>query len=413
MARRSVVEFLDSFVKPLVAGGTMKVGRPITMAELDNFEADLAHASEPLVAIDDARTSVLVDLVVRPPPLVLERDELELAAALHNMLFLAHPSTDSWLVTRGARQKVLDTARTMASRPLSVHRRRVLARHGLLHNIFDVSRTDIKISWWTGSAQFYGQEPPTRLVLWKSIRRVEEETSTVAYEQLLTSDEVAPVIATLLRRSPITQLISNHPQAPPLHWEDAVFVLRDPELARAIAYHVTRPMDAGSLFAAPARYSAAFEQLLERGPKIDDVRAVAAFLVYLRALMALSEIRLRDQAAKSPLLTTILARERAGQWPRGLATFLALPNALETIDERMAQPPGVGEEPRLYRRWQVHHEQIADGVGEAVITTLAERLRRHIHPALAAADAQLALPAPQAPATPASNDRGGDLPPSS
>lgn len=395
MARRNVAEFLDSFVRPLVAGGTMKVGRPVTMAEVDNFENDLGHASEPLVAIDDARTSVLVDLVVRPPALVLERDELELAAALHNLLFLAHPSTDSWLVTKGARQKVLDTARAMASRPLSGHRRRVLARHALLHNIFDVSRTDIKVSWWTGSAQFYGQEPPGRLTLWRSVRRVHEETSTVAYEQLLTSDEVSPVVATLLRRSPITQLLANHPQAPPLHWEDAVFLLRDAELARAIAYQITRPMDAVSLLAGPARFAAAFEQMLERRPAIDDVRAVAAFLVYLRTLLALGEMRLRDRVAKSPLLTTVLARERSGQWPRGLATFLALPNALEIIDERMAEPPGVRDEPRLHQRWQAHNEQIAAGVGEAVITTLADRLRRHIHPALAAVDEPLALPEPQ------------------
>ena len=32
---------------------------------------------------------------------------------------------------------------------------------------------------------------------------------------------------TLLRRTPLTQLLDNHPGAPPIHWEDAVFVLRD------------------------------------------------------------------------------------------------------------------------------------------------------------------------------------------
>ena len=400
MARRSVTDFLDSFVLPLVAGGTVHVGRPVTMAELDHFESDLPHASVPMVAIDEARANVLAELVVRPPALVLERDELSLAAGLHNMLFLAHPSTDSWLVTKGARRRVLDAIAAMVGQPMTRHRRRVLARHALLHNVFDVSRTDVKVSWWTGNAQFYGQEPPSRLVLWRSVRRVREESSTATYDQLLSSDEVAPVMATLLRRSPLTQLLASHPQAPPLHWEDAVFLLRDNELARAVAYHATLPGDATAALAAPARFAAAFEQMLERGPVLDDVRAVIGFLIHLSALVAMSEMRLRDRTAKSPLLTTVLARERSGHWPCGMATFLALPNALQKIDDRLAEPPGLREEPRLLQRWRVHREQVEAGVGEAVIETLIQRLSRQFQPALTdGGGPRLALP-------PAPADRG-------
>lgn len=396
MTRRSVAEFLERFVHPLVAGGTLEVGRPIAVAELDELERELAHASEAVVAVDDARAGVLVDLVVRPPALLLERDELELCAALHNVLFLAHPRADSWLATKGARKRVLETASLMAAQPLTTDRRRALARHGLLHNVFNVVRTDIKISWWTGSAQFYGQEPPTRLLRWRSVRRVREETSTASYDQLLTSDEAAPVMATLLRRSPITHLLAMHPQAPPLHWEDAVFVLRDPELARAIAYHATRPSAPFSLMTAPARYAAAFEQFLERSPPAADVRAVAAFLVYLNALLAMTEMRMREPGAKSPLITTVLAPDRAAQWPRGLTTFLALPNALARIEPVLAEPPGLGQEPRLYERWRVHREQVQAGVGEAVIDTLVNRLVK-----------QLGLP-PGLPSAPADAEPAGD-----
>lgn len=369
-------------MRPLVAGGTIKIGRPITLSELDDFENDLAHASVELVSVDDARASVLVDLVVNPPPLVLERDELNLAAALHNMLFMAHPSVDGFLVTSNAKNRVLQSARILASQPLTTNRRRVLARHALLHNVFDVSRLDVKLSWWTGSAQFYGQTPPSRLVKWRSVRRVNEETSTATYDQLLASDDIAPLMATLLRRSPLTQLLHLPLQAPALHWEDAVFVLRDPELCRAVAYHATQPTEADKLFATPARFAASFEQMIERSPRLDDIRAVSAFLVYLNALIALSEVRMRDRAAKSPLLTTILARDRAGHWPRGLDTFLALPNALAHIDPRMAEPPGLNDEPQLYQRWRVHREQVAAGVGETVIINLVRRLHRAVHPAM-------------------------------
>jgi len=378
MARHSVAEFLESFVHPLVAGGTLHIGRPLTAADLDEFERDLAHASEAVVAVDDARTGVLVDLVVRPPALVMDREELELCAALHNVLFLAHPRADSWLATKGAMHRVLETSHRMAAQPLTTDRRRALARHGLLHNVFNVVRTDIKVSWWTGSAEFYGQEPPTRLLRWRSVRRVREETSTASYDQLLTSDEAAPVMATLLRRSPITHLLAMHPQVPPLHWEDAVFVLRDPELARAVAYHATRSSTPFSLTTAPSRYASAFEQFLERSPRPADVRAVAAFLVYLNVLLAMTELRIREPGANSPLITTVLGRDRATQWPRGLATFLALPNALARIEPALAEPPGLSQESRLYERWRVHREQVQAGVGEAVVDTLVNRLVKQL-----------------------------------
>ncbi len=385
MARRKVAEFLESFVLPLVAGGPLKVGRPITLTDIQHFDEDLPHASEALVAVDEARTEVLAELVVRPPALVLDTDELRLAAAVHNALFLVHPRSDGWLVSGRSRMRVLDTARRFAAQPLSQNRRRVLARHALMHNVFDLSRTDLKVSWWTGSARFYGQKAPSRLTHWRSLRRVKEERSTATYGELLASEVLTPVMATLLRRSPLTQLLSTHPQAPALHWEDAVFVLRDYELARTVTHRALEASEPQQQVAAPARYAAAFEQMLERNPKVDEIRAVTAFLVHLSALLALAETRLRDRTAKSPLLTTVLAPERAGQRARGLTTFFALPNALAAVDPRLAQPPGLADEPRLRQRWEIHRKQTEANVGEAVIATLSARLARHLGP--------LALPA--------------------
>jgi hypothetical protein len=41
MARPDVARFLSSFVLPLVAGGEVHVGRPLTTADLQRFEAEL------------------------------------------------------------------------------------------------------------------------------------------------------------------------------------------------------------------------------------------------------------------------------------------------------------------------------------------------------------------------------------
>ena len=393
MARPHVREFLERFVRPMVAGGELHVGPPIPIADVDRWDQELAEASVELVAVDEARSSVLSTLVVRPPALVLERDELALAAGLHDALFLVHPRAERWSVSDRQRRRIIDTALSLVSQPLSHNRTRVMARHALLHNIFHLTRADTTVSWWTGRARFQGQKPSRRLTTWRGVRRVREEVTVVDFDELLAVPDTAPVIATLLRRTPLTQLLDSHPGAPPLHWEDAVFILRDAELARAVAYRLV-PADVPhrDQVAGPARLAAAFEQMLERAPEEHDVRAVAAFLVHLTALFCLGELNLREAGAKSPLISQVLAAEAAGQRPRGLATLFALPGALAAVDPRLATPPGIESVPQLAARWKVHRAQTAELLSDAVIDALAQRLRRHLRPGAADPVQVVALP---------------------
>src|SRR5690242_718434 len=221
MARPHVRDFLERFVKPLVAGGELHIGPPIPMADVDRWDQELGDATVELVAVDDARAAVLSTLVVRPPALVLERDELALAAGLHDALFLVHPRAERWSVSDRQRRRIIDTALALVSQPHSHHRTRVMARHALLHNIFHLTRADTTVSWWTGRARFQGQKPSRRLTAWRGVRRVREDVQIVDFDELLAVPDTAPIIATLLRRTPLTQLLDSHPGAPPLHWEDA------------------------------------------------------------------------------------------------------------------------------------------------------------------------------------------------
>jgi hypothetical protein len=380
MAKPHVREFLERFVKPLVAGGELHVGAPIPQPELDRWESELGDATVELVAVDEARHAVLSTLVCRPPAFVLEGDELALAAGLHNALFLVHPRAELWSVSDKQRRRIIETALGMVSQPLTHNRTRVLARHALLHNVFALKRYDITVSWWTGRARFHGQKPPTRLTAWKGMRRVREETAAVDFDDLLAVPDTAPVVATLLRRTPLTQLLDAHPGAPPLHWEDATFLLRDAELARAIAYRLVPDASPRDQVAGPARLAAAYEQMLERAPDEMDVRTVAAFLIHLDALFCMGELNLREAQAKSPLISTVLAAEAAPQRPRGLATLFALPNAMAMVDPRVAMPPGIDRLPALEKRWKAHRAQTAELLGDAVIDALAARLRRHLRP---------------------------------
>jgi hypothetical protein len=398
MARPHVREFLAKFVRPLVAGGELHVGAPIPLPDLQRWEAELHDASVELVAVDEARHGVLSTLVCRPPAFLIEGDELALAAGLHNALFLVHPRADEWSVSDRQRRKIIDTALAMVSQPMTRNRTRVMARHALFHNVFHLTRNDTTVSWWTGRARFQGQKPPARLTAWKGMRRVREEVTVVDFDELLAVPDTAPVIATLLRRTPLTQLLDSHPGAPPLHWEDAVFLLRDAELARAVAYRLVPDAAPRDVVAGPARLAAAFEQMLERAPDEADVRAVAAFLVHLSALFCLGELQLREPSAKSPLISIVLAAEAAGQRPRGLATLFALPGALAQVDPRLATPPGIAEVPALAARWQVHRAQAAELLSDAVIEALAARMRRHFRLALRDPSEVVTLPDPAAPA---------------
>ncbi|MGE0550797.1 MAG: hypothetical protein AB7O24_24250 [Kofleriaceae bacterium] len=396
MARPHVRDFLANFVKPLVGGGEVHVAAPIPYSDVERWAEELHDASVEQVEVDDARHAVLSTLVCRPPAFLLEGEELALAAGLHNALFLVHPRADVWSVSDKQRRRIVDASLALVGRPMTHDRTRVLARHALLHNVFQLVRRDTLVSWWTGRARFHGQRPPTRLTAWKGVRRVREEVTVVDFDELLAVPDTAPIVATLLRRTPLTQLLDTHVGAPPLHWEDAVFLLRDSELARAVAYRLVPDASPRDVVAGPARLAAAFEQMLERAPDEADVRAVSAFLVHLNALFCLGELQLREATAKSPLLSTVLSAEAAGQRPRGLATLFALPAALAVVDPRIAKPPGVAETPALERRWKAQRTQAAELLGDAVIEALATRLRRHLRGVPRNASEVVQLPTPPA-----------------
>jgi hypothetical protein len=373
---RPAAEFLGGFVLPLVAGGPLRVGRPIGEKEIRHIEQDLPHAAVPLVEVDEARTAAVAEIVVQPPSFVFDSDELHLAAAVHNLLFLEHPQADGWMTLQSRVERVRQVARRFAFQPPASDRYTLLARHGLLHNLFAITRSDVLLSWWTGSARYVGATPSRRLRLWPNVRRVREQTTIAGYADLLGDPDVEQVVAEILRLSPLTDLLAQPRPGPPLDWGCATVVLRDAELARAVAYRALRPADGDAPLAVAARYAAGLESFLERHPAETDVRAVASLLVHLSGLLALGEARDRDPDAPSPLLATALAPERAAQRARGLATFVALPDALAQVDSRLAMPPGILDDARVARRWRRHRAQVRDGVGAAVIDSLAQRLRK-------------------------------------
>lgn len=367
-------DFLARFVVPLVRGGDVHVAAPLSVGDVLKLERDLPHAAVEIEAIDDARMAVISEIAVSPPAVMFGPDELSLAAAVHNLLFLVHPRIHERSLTGKLESKVLLAASALAAGSPPSDRSEVLANHGLLHNLFAIARTDTTITWWTGSAVFRGQAPPPRLTTWPTMRRVRQDRSVVGFGQLFGALEKLPVVAQLCARTPLTHVLATSSSAPPLVWEDAVVVLRDADMARVVCQAALGPREPRAKVALPARYAAAFDDMLERGPDTDDARAVAAFLVHLNALLVLAEVG-SDGDRPSALIDAVLAPDRAASRPRGLVTWLALPQALANDFPKLSAPPGIADDPALAACWSRHRRQVADAVGDAVIDALADRVR--------------------------------------
>src|SRR5688572_17153644 len=208
MAEMGLSEFLDGFARPLVAGGEARIGEPIDPRTVVEWEIYLSEAAAALEPIDDARATVAGGLVIRPPSLPFGGDDLRLCAALYDALLLVHPDVDRWLARR-ARDRLRESALELARLGPPEGRRDLLARHTTLHNLFGMSRVDVRIRWWTGKASFRGMKPPPRLIAWPSIRRVSEERESMSFAEIMPKDgDDGAVGRAILHASPLTDLLS-------------------------------------------------------------------------------------------------------------------------------------------------------------------------------------------------------------
>lgn len=408
----ALADFLTRFVQPLVAGGEVRIGAPIPPQLLARWEVELGEVVEAVVAVDQARAAAASGLVVRPPPLALGGEELRLAVALHGALVLAHPGTTGLGVKRGRRELAQHSVELARAGPPDGPSATV-GRHTLLGRLFELVRVDTQVKWWTGRAEFRGESPPARLLLWRRVRRVKQETTEVGLSEVLAGDESRPVVGALLEASPLTDLLTLDAPArrwPPFRWAaPQVEVLRYAELARAVAYHWLDELGVVPLprLRACAAAAGAWEQALatplEVGPRARpagaaveapvralpsrgapalapaDVRAVTAFLVHLNALCAIAEARGDgDLDAPSPLVAASLSARRGPELGQpeatGLRLFFCVPDVAGRCDAQLGAPPGIAGDTRVARRWAAHRSQVRAALGDERLAQLARRL---------------------------------------
>src|SRR5262249_27892896 len=148
-------------------------------------------------------------------------EDLALAAALHDLCFLGHPS--AWGAVFGAarRARLVESVQTTIDAiPLARTPGGVVSRHALVGAMFRLRRTDTTIRWWSGSEHFRGRPVPQRLRTWPRLRRVREEVERV--DPLAEASQTDPgLVRTLVERSPLTDLLDPLRDAPVLRLRPA------------------------------------------------------------------------------------------------------------------------------------------------------------------------------------------------
>jgi hypothetical protein len=232
-------------VVPLSEGTPVTIGRPlgpgVAALLVSSDAARLARPDELLPArsrarCEAARQARLAELLAEPPALPMTGEDLALAAALHDLCFLGHPS--AWGAVFGASRRARLVESVQASIdavPLASTPGAALSRHALVGAVFRLRRTDTSIRWWSGSEHFRGQPVPPRLRTWPRLRRVREEVERV--DPLAEASQTDPgLVRSFVERSPLTDLLNPVREAPLLRLRPAhVVVLAHRRLARLVA----------------------------------------------------------------------------------------------------------------------------------------------------------------------------------
>ncbi len=249
-------ELVTSVLAPLILGGRVDPVRPLgprlglAIGEGRKIaDADLRSRLD-VARVRVARLLAPVDTVPDIAP-----EDIALVAAFNDLLQVSNLEL-SGPFTRSRHAKLLETSLELVRAvPAPRTIAEALSRHTVTSRALEVIRTDTTVSWWTGSASFRGQPAPGRLLKWRDLRRVREDTRQVPLVDMgtdapaVTTDMWLDAIGTWLSRSPITDLATAGRRAPAFRWSDATLSLITTIPGRSLAFRALsrqRPTDAVS-----------------------------------------------------------------------------------------------------------------------------------------------------------------------
>lgn len=355
--------FLHRFVFPLLEGGTLRVGAPLTAKDIRKLEQDAGALGDArLLELRQRRASLLVaDGLVELP----EIEELHLWAGLYNVLALDHPDLGRIWASERTWGSIERETRTLLTLPPVENRQEALARHVTVGAFTQILRDDFHIPSDEGERVYLGQLPGRgrRGVL--SSGEAGMSTQTVRWVQTQAHPAARRAFELALWSSPLTCVL--YPELAPARWTplgSGDFLDHAP-LLRAVVYHWERQPDWLALGSAMLRRLPGFDgtpemQGREHGERsaVDELqgRSVAALVGDRHELDPMAFERMLCLLIHLHLLKVLDFDVRIGLGRSaredGMQSFLALPLTLDLLEPRWGQPLCERQQPRLFRRWK-------------------------------------------------------------
>lgn len=244
---RITTELHQRVIAPLVMGKQMQ---PVDPIEADDAEriaqagAGNTHGSDgawvDVTRVRQVRMLCPIDAL--PPP---GHAEWLMAAALNNLLIAANNEINSLFSPRKTRQ-VLDLAGAILDKVPPIDTAgEALRRHATFARVMKIERTDVHVSWWSGSAIYRGRAAPGRLLAWPELRRVH-----VRHDRLAVADMVADadalrdafdqMLGVLLAATPLTDLASCTRARPKFRWTASILSLAATDPGHALLVRAAR-----------------------------------------------------------------------------------------------------------------------------------------------------------------------------
>ncbi len=372
--------FLGSFVRPLLSGGDVIVGKPLRPRERDLWSGDVGTLRERDVVLARLRRAQL--LIADPDLPDPDGDELSLWLGLHNLLVFDHPDRPRVWARSSTWRRLEGATRTLLTLPAPTTPAEAVVRHVSVGAFVELARADTIVPTPAGDVRFRGQDARPRRLRPAPTQSGPREES-VAWLPQPHAPETERLVEDALRASPLTCLL--RPLVAPPGWSPLMSadVLRERGYARAVCHLWSAQKDwsriGGAVMAAllPSLPGATTSEappvpvagrlalpgaVVPASPR--DLGAVVGALVHLHLLKVL-ELDTRPALA-------------LGSRDPGTMAFLALPLLLPWLQEELGTPvPDVGAgafETALQRRWTEYVDRLEELVPKSVVENLLSTL---------------------------------------
>ncbi|MBK8251482.1 MAG: hypothetical protein IPK82_02290 [Polyangiaceae bacterium] len=247
-------ELVEQVLKPLVLGGRIDPVRPLgRRLGLAIGEGRKIADAELRTQLDVARVRVARRLAPIDTVAEISAEDMALVAAFNDILQTTNLEL-SGAFTRARHKRLLDSSVALCesiAKPRTIDD--ALSRHTVLSRALEVVRTDTSVSWWTGSSSFRGQPAPGRLLKWRELRRVREDSRRVPLVEMaadvshIPSEAWFDALNVWLSRSPLTDIATLARTAPVFRWSEPTVSLIATVPGRTLAFRALCQQRAASV----------------------------------------------------------------------------------------------------------------------------------------------------------------------